>query len=212
MKNREEYYRCLEIFKNKHAHYLNIFKNSREKMTGKLIVVEGPDKSGKTHYILNHLANNLIIKDERPSDILYNPELNYPYYEMVGFCNNRMKSIKIALAGLMTGKTVVFDRYIYSTFAYQLFYNIATDRNILPYMKNSIEIFESFADFIFVSAHMIIPDEIVFARGDYRDRSYSMKFSMYDKFEAEMSRELILKIYNDMFDAIKEQLPIKVLN
>lgn len=212
MKNREEYYACIEIFKQKHAHYLSIFNKSKEKITGKLIAVEGPDKSGKTHYIVNHLRGNLILKDERPTDVLYNPELNHPYYEMIGFCNNRMKNIKIALAGLMTGKTVVFDRYIYSTFAYQLFYSILTDRNILPYMKNSIDIFSTFADFIFVAAHMIIPDEIIFTRGDYRDKSYSMKFSMYDKFEAEMSRELILKIYNDMFDAIKEQVSIKIVN
>ncbi|MCS7318146.1 MAG: hypothetical protein NZZ41_07585, partial [Candidatus Dojkabacteria bacterium] len=146
------------------------------------------------------------------TEILYNPETNYPYYEMIGFCTNRMKTIKQALAGIMTGKTVVFDRYIYSTFAYQLFYNIATDRNILPYMKNSIDIFACFSEFVFASAHMLFPDEIIFMRGDYREMSYSLTYSMYDKFEAEMSRELILKIYNDMFAAIKDQLPIRIIN
>lgn len=115
-------------------------KYNLEKWKNRLIVFEGPDSSGKTsvaQLLTQHLNQNGIetVFTYQPGDVNWGPLAStlrslckdkrwdlHPLANFFAFQLDRVEQTdKVVVPALEAGKTVISDRWNYSTYAYQLY-------------------------------------------------------------------------------------------
>ncbi|MDD9868081.1 MAG: dTMP kinase [Candidatus Campbellbacteria bacterium] len=119
---------------------------------GNLIAIEGADCVGKTTVIdmlkKKMPSDTLFFREpggtefgEKMRDIIKNESVRDPYVDTLLFSATRLKLIKEKIApAIKSGKTVILDRFILSTYVYQYFTN-NQDEEILNLIKTTERIF-----------------------------------------------------------------------
>ncbi|MEM1973368.1 MAG: hypothetical protein QXN68_01100 [Thermoplasmata archaeon] len=184
------YKECVNLYYKLHNEYYEIYRDNAGGKPFDIIVVEGPDKVGKTTYIRDRFGDNrvyTVIREERKNFV---ENIDY----IIGFSVIRNNNMPRVFNELSTGKTVVFDRYFYSTIVYNLLYKIATNQNIFERMDNNIYLFEDSLRFVFMMAYYVFPSEVIFLRRQVAE------LNPYDPYERNYDYSLLIKIYNDVLN------------
>lgn len=196
------YKECINLYYKLHNEYYEIYRENAGGKPFDIIVVEGPDKVGKTTYIRDRFGDSrmyTVIREERKNFV---ENIDY----IIGFSVIRNNNMPRVFNELSTGKTVVFDRYFYSTIVYNLLYKIVTNQNIFERMDNNIYLFEDSLRFVFMMAYYVFPSEIVFLRKQVAE------LNPYDPYERSYDYSLLIKIYNDVLNDEKiKHIKIKKL-
>lgn len=196
-KNIEIYKECLEQYYEIHNYYHDFYKKNFGDNAIKLIVVEGPDKTGKTTYINRTFVGKdyVILKDEV---FRYNDNLD----TILGFSVVRNNNLVRIFQAFSEGKTIVYDRFFYSTFVYNILYKVFIGEKIVPYFENNVVFVSDMIRFVFSMAAYIFPEKILF----FRRRLRAIDPRMY--YENAYDQDLLLKIYNDVLNPDKITVPV----
>jgi dTMP kinase len=181
-----------------------------EKFKNKLIVFEGPDHCGKSTIakMLKELLRENGMNAEfvyQPGDYAYGPHAGFldelctgkkynldPLSNLFAFLLDRSEhTAKVIEPDRQQGKTVISDRWWYSTIAYQFY-----GKRLLEKYKLNLE----FAQWMNkVASHYLEPD-VVFYFERAQDRVESTENDMHDLFESESDafKRRVREAYHEM--------------
>ncbi|MEM5877348.1 MAG: hypothetical protein QXF12_00560 [Candidatus Aenigmatarchaeota archaeon] len=198
--HKNHYEKAIDIIVDLHKYYEEHDINKNKDFI--LVAFEGADGTGKTSFIKGFIDNFVSYENIKESyEIVYVKDevkdfANDYFYDTINFALARyinMKSMMLHnnnVKNVYKKKMVLFyDRYIYSTFTYQLLYHI----------KNGFEIdhganpqgIEDFIKFIYYSSFYITPDIVI-----YFDEVIDNRKLIFTE---------IPKIYEDLFSKLSEK-------
>lgn len=188
----ELYRQSLEIYYNIHNEVFERYKSNNVDLD--FYVIEGPDKSGKTTFIRTVWeGKSVAVFKENMSK---NKEV---YKQIMDYALQRVENVhKLLSEGVLNKRTVIYDRYIYSTIVYQILYPVIIGKNIMPSMKNTLFLVEDLIRFVFSTCQYILPHTIVYLY------ELAVETAVYkaiaNAWELSHDRDLLIKIYNDIFN------------
>lgn len=198
--NKKRYEEIIDIIVDLHKYYEEHDINKNRDFI--LVAFEGADGTGKTSFIKGFIDNFVSYETIKESyEIVYVKDevkdfTNDYFYDTVNFALARYINMKNMILhsnnvkNFYKKKMVLFyDRYIYSTFVYQVLYNIKNGFGIDH--GASSRGFEDFIKFIYYSSFYIIPDIVI-----YFDEVIDNKKLIFTE---------IPKIYEDLFSKLSEK-------
>lgn len=205
------YYKAVEIFSETHKKCLSNKTNHKHKIK-RMVVIEGEDKSGKTTFIsyigeLIKKSKKLNINFIKTKDYVYTPNkdvldlylqfLNYRYRNLVGITRENKTA----------DKYIIYDRYIYSTFVYQIMAPLAyphvVSQEVHDILFSNERSIMSLIENIFIFSYGIMPDIVLIM-----ERKTKYKYETIEHIDIIESLYLgidISELFRDLYNAIRNQ-------